>query len=360
MGSRPVKGVSTIQTVFSFPKTKVMKKHALLIGIDISKETLDVCVMLAENQTILYHQVCPNNKLGIKQLVAGIMKRTKLSVCQWLFCMEHTGIYSMPLCVYLSEQGMDYALVPALEIKNSTGIKRGKSDKSDAVQIARYACLKDTQIKLYQLPAKELMKLKVLLSFRDRLVKTKQSFTVTYKEHEAFMEASIITVMVKESKSLIEVFNKKIKKVDEMIQDIIHSNQTLSTTYQLVTSVPGIGAQTASYLIVYTCCFTSFTDARKLACYAGVAPFEYSSGKSIRGRSKVSHLANKKLKALLSLATLNAKRKDKELQLYYQRKISEGKNGMLVMNALRNKLIHRIFATVKRGTPYVPLMKFAA
>ena len=112
--------------------------------------------------------------------------------------------------------------------------------------------------------------------------------------------------------------------------------------------------------MVYTCCFTSFTDARKLACYAGVAPFEYSSGKSIRGRSKVSHLANKKLKALLSLATLNAKRKDKELQLYYQRKISEGKNGMLVMNALRNKLIHRIFATVKRGTPYVPLMKFAA
>jgi transposase len=337
-----------------------MKKHVLFIGIDISKETLDASVMQGEDQSVLYHQVYSNNKAGIKQVIIDLKKKTKSDTDHWLFCMEHTGVYAMPLCVYLEESGVDYALVPALEIKNSTGIKRGKNDKSDSLQIARYACLNDVKIRPYQLPAKALIRLKILLSFRDRLVRAKQTFASTSKEHEAFMEKSVINDMVKETKSLIDVLNKKIEKLDKLIQELINADETLCKTYKLATSVPGIGPQTACFLIVYTCCFTSFNDARKLACYAGVAPFEYSSGKSIRGKSKVSHLANGKLKSLLSLAALNAKRTDKELNLYYERKTKEGKNGMLVMNAIRDKLIHRVFATVKRGTPYVPLMKFAA
>lgn len=87
---------------------------------------------------------------------------------------------------------------------------------------------------------------------------------------------------------------------------------------------------------------------------------EYSSGSCIRGRTKVRHLANKKLEALWKMRTLTPKKLHKEMRLYYQCKVEEGKNGMLVMNAIRNILIGRFFATVKRGAPFVPLMQFAA
>ena len=194
---------------------------------------------------------------------------------------------------------------------------------------------------------------------RERLLKAKKLF-VDVEEVNEFMDKSLSKEVVKESRSMLKQFDKKIASVNKQIQELIESDEQLKSTYQLVCSVPGVGPQITCYLLIYTRCFTSFDNARQLACFAGIAPFEYSSGSSIRGKTKVSHFANKKLKALLNMGALNAKRTDKEIGLYYQRKVAEGKNGMLVMNAIRNKLIARIFATVKRGTPYVPLMQFAA
>ena len=194
---------------------------------------------------------------------------------------------------------------------------------------------------------------------RERLLKAKKLF-VDVEEVNEFMDKSLSKEVVKESRSMLKQFDKKIASVNKQIQELIESDEQLKSTYQLVCSVPGVGPQITCYLLIYTRCFTSFDNARQLACFAGIAPFEYSSGSSIRGKTKVSHFANKKLKALLNMGALNAKRTDKEIGLYYQRKVAEGKNGMLVMNAIRNKLIARIFATVKRGTPYVPQMQFAA
>lgn len=124
--------------------------------------------------------------------------------------------------------------------------------------------------------------------------------------------------------------------------------------------MPGIGPQTAAYLIIVTNAFGSFNNWRQLACYAGVAPFEYSSGSSIKGRTKVNHMADKKLKSLLNMCALNAKRYDGEIKQYFERKVNEGKNKMLVLNNIRCKLLSRIFAIINRNTPYVNLQKFAA
>jgi transposase len=140
----------------------------------------------------------------------------------------------------------------------------------------------------------------------------------------------------------------------------IDGNEILKEQFALLQSVPGVGKQTAINLIVYTNCFTSFNDWRKFACYAGVAPFEYSSGSSIRGKKKVNHLANKKLKSLLNMAALSAKRNDKELHDYFERKVQEGKNKMLVLNALRCKVLSRSFAVIKRKSPFVNTLKAVA
>ena len=125
-------------------------------------------------------------------------------------------------------------------------------------------------------------------------------------------------------------------------------------------SIPGIGRVTALYLITITQVFARFANGRKFACFAGVAPFEYRSGSSIRGKTKVSPLANKKIKSLLHMASLSAVRYDPELRLYYKRKKEEGKHSMLVLNNIKFKLIQRAFAVINRQTPYVVTSKFAA
>ena len=142
--------------------------------------------------------------------------------------------------------------------------------------------------------------------------------------------------------------------------ELIAADEQLKNAYQLVSSVPGVGPQITCYLLVYTRCFTSFDNARQLACYAGVAPFEYSSGSSIRGRTKVSHLANKKLKSLLTMCALNTIKKENEFKIYYDRRKAEGKSHMSTLNIIRNKIVSRIFAAVRRGTPYQPSLLQAA
>ncbi len=113
----------------------------------------------------------------------------------------------------------------------------------------------------------------------------------------------------------------------------------------------GISQTTAAEIILTTNEFQDITDPKKFACYAGVVPFERSSGQR-KGRPKVSHMANKKVKSLLHLGAMSAIQHCTQLKAYYQRKVKEGKNKMLVINALRNKLIHRVYAVVKRGKKY--------
>jgi transposase len=130
--------------------------------------------------------------------------------------------------------------------------------------------------------------------------------------------------------------------------------------FKLIQTVRGIGVVLARYLIIYTENFTRFTNPRKFACFAGIAPFEYSSGSSIRGKTKVHPVANKHLKSLLNIAAMSAIQLKGEYQIYYKRRIKLGKNKMSTLNIIRNKLVHRVFAVVKRQTPYVDIYQFAA
>ena len=144
------------------------------------------------------------------------------------------------------------------------------------------------------------------------------------------------------------------------ISRIIDLQEELSSNYILLRSVPGIGNVLAIYLIVLTRNFTRFNDPRKFACYAGIAPFEYASGTSVKGKTKVHPCANRQIKSLLNMAAMASIQLTGEYKTYYHRRLYEGKNKMSTLNIIRNKLVSRAFAVVKRGTPYVNLHKFAA
>jgi len=127
----------------------------------------------------------------------------------------------------------------------------------------------------------------------------------------------------------------------------------------LAKSVPGIGKITAFALLYYTNEFSLFHSGKKLACYCGVAPFARESGTSVKGKSRVSNFANKALKKLLHLAAMAAISSNAELKAYYERKVAEGKNKMLVLNAIRNKILHRLIAVIRRNTPFTNDYHFA-
>lgn len=335
-----------------------MKKSKLIIGIDISKKTLDVCIVKDASES--HHQFLKvsNDKSGIANIFKAL-KKFGIPEQEMLFCFENTGVYGMPLCFYLQNLGIDYAMVAAIEIKRAKGLTRGKTDKADARDIAFYAITHAHKLVMTRLPEADLIKLKLLLSEREKLNKAILLFDTT-KENVGFLDKVLVAEVLSINKKTLTLLKKQLVELEKEIKQIIASNQTISKQYRIIQTVPGVGPQTAIHLIVSTRCFSAFDNWRKLACYAGIAPFEYSSGTSIKGRTKVNHMANKKLKSLLNMAALAAKKHDKQLKGYYERKTGEGKNGMLVMNALRCKVLSRVFATIKRDTPYVNFLKFAA
>ena len=240
------------------------------------------------------------------------------------------------------------------------GIQRGKNDKIDAKRIAEYAFQKQDKIKLSQLPFKNILKMRRLLSMRDRLVKHRAGFLKDRSENEIFLKKTDNKVLFEVTMKSICDLDKQIIKIEKELRDIVKNDVLISKQYNLITSIKGVGEQTALFTIAFTNCFSSFENWRQFASYSGTAPFPYSSGTSIKGRSKVSHLANKKMKALLNMCARSAIVCNPEMRIYYQNRKEKGDNGMSAMNIIRNKLISRIFAVVKRGTPYVDTFKFAA
>jgi len=327
-----------------------MKKYSKIIGIDVSKNHLDFCAYSDKSAESFKVE---NSAKGFEQ----ISKLVELPDEQ-LVVMEHTGIYTFPLCKYLAKKGIIYTLVPAAQIKKSMGIQRGKNDKADAISIARYGYLFQEELLITVLPEKLIMKLKLLYNLRERLVRIKNSIGMPSKELSGFIDEKLIGSIQKISNTLTDDIQKQIIKLDKEMIKLIASDDELNEAFVLCQSVPGIGPQISIYLLITTRAFQSFKNARQFACYSGIAPFEYSSGSSIRGKSKVSHLANKKAKSLLSMGAINAIRHDRELKAYYQRKVKEGKNKMSVINAVRNKLIARVFATINRGTPFVQFANY--
>jgi transposase len=335
-----------------------MKKYSLFVGIDVSKAKLDVTVLNDYSKLEAEHFIVANNDQGFRQIVQRILK-PQTEQDEILFCFEDTGNYSVPLAIYLSKKTLDYWMVPAIEIKRSKGLSRGKSDKSDSKDIAFYAISHLHKLRLSTIVETDLMELKVLFTEREKAIKALTALESTH-ESKGFLPKEVLKNALKINASIIRQLHNSIKQLDEKIKEVIHANDRFRQQNELIQSIPGVGPQTAAYLIIATKAFRSFDNWRQLACYAGVAPFQYSSGSSIKGRTKVNHMADKKLKSLLNMCALSAKKYDMEIHQYFDRKVGEGKNKMLVLNNIRCKLLSRIFAIINRNTPYVNLQKFAA
>jgi transposase len=320
------------------------------LGIDISKKTIDAA--LTSDGINTYDEQQANNTLGIQQLFKELKKKFCLASKQIIVCIEHTGIYCQPLLDYVVKNKINICIEPALQIKQSQGITRGKNDKIDARRIAIYAYKNRNELKFWKPQRKVVQELKALLVTRDRLVKIKHQLETPLKESREFIDESIRKIIIKNCKKTLKCLSEDIKRTERAIDILVKEDECLSQQMKWATSVPGIGRITATNLIVATGEFERISEVKKFACYSGIAPFEHSSGTSIRGKTRVSKMANMSIKKLLHLAAMTAIQFCEEIKIFYHRKITEGKNKMSVLNAVRNKLISRVFACIKNKRMY--------
>jgi transposase len=330
---------------------KLSHPYQFILGIDVSKESLDICLIrLADGQ--LFHLKINNNMQGFQKMKTWLKSHGCELETDTLACLEHTGLYTRRLVHYLLSRQVAVWLESSLQIKRSIGLQRGKDDKIDAQRIAKYALLHLSQANLVNLSGLTLEKLKDLQSNRNRLKKALQSIKTTIQELLLVDPASGKTLQ-RVNKEAIRGLEKSLEQVEVKMSEFIEKDEELKKKYDLVTTIKGVGKVLAITLLIYTEGFTKMTDGRKLACYCGVAPFEYRSGSSVLGKAGVSKFANKELKKILYLVSINSVRYNQELKTYFKRKVEEGKPKMSVLNAIQNKLLHQIVAVVKRGTPYV-------
>lgn len=298
------------------------------------------------------HRQFTNDDAGMKELMKWF-KELGINYSESLFCMEATGLYCFTLTHFLATHSIDTWIEHAAQIKKSTAMARGKNDKVDSQRIALYATKFQERLRLWKPVNATLEKIKHLAALRDRLVETQKRLVTPIKEFEDVGNIAMAKLLTKSIKSSLLSIEKDLENVESKIIDVVNEDENLKLLYKLITSVVGIGFVTAINLIVHTNGFTMLKDVRKLACYCGVAPFEYSSGSSVRGKTKVHYMANKKLKCNLHMASLTAVKLDADLKTYYERKVAEGKNKMSVLNAVKNKLLARVIAVVNKQQEYV-------
>ena len=324
-------------------------KKMYIIGVDISKNTFDF--------HCYGHSVTPepvtNNAKGFRQFEKWMKLQVSKAKQEVLIVMEYTGIYTYNIERFLDEHGWQYVKRPALDIKRSSGMQRGKTDSTDARMISKYGWMHKEMLTPMKPLNDTLVELQQLMSCRDKLVTDKASHVARLKELKEQMGDRLSEQVNKSACFIIDVLTVEINEFEKAIKQCLAKDENQQRNYDLLISIRGIGFVIAVTLIITTENFTRFDSHRKFACYCGVAPFMHTSGTSIRGKTRVSQLANKKIKSLLTMAAFVAVQYDADLKTKYEQKIKQGKPKMSAINIIRAKLIERIYTVIKRQTPYI-------
>ncbi|MDR0667665.1 MAG: transposase, partial [Prevotellaceae bacterium] len=277
-----------------------MKK--LIIGIDVSKEKLDLS--LRSGGATVSEWTVNNSTPAICKSLKAVLRQQGEDAGALLICAEYTGQYTFPLCCACEALRIDLWLENPAQIKYCSGVQRGKNDRIAACRIAAYAARYQDKARLFNLPEKNISTLKQLLSERDMYVSDRSKYQGQLTDQKRFMDGKDYAQKSGRLKRLMEGLDTVIAGIDEKIWALIEGDAVLKRQYELLCSIDGVGERTAVKMIVETNGFRDFDNARKFCCHAGVAPFKYDSGSSVRSRCRVSQRADKSIKALLHMAAL--------------------------------------------------------
>ncbi len=318
-----------------------MKK--IIIGIDISSKTLDICL---QKEGLTEHITIANQVKAIHTFFK------KLACEQVIVAMENTGRYNWQLYEALPKYDFEVYVIPALHLKKSMGLVRGKNDKIDAERICKFIQKNQDECVAWKPTPVNIQKMKVLLTERNSRIKIKRQLLGQQSDYKLMKPIGLDKQLTKMNQELINSLQKQIEKLEAEIEAIVQADEKIKEQARQIQSVPGVGPITCWMMIAKTEGFSTITEPRKMACYCGIVPFDHQSGTSIKRQPRVSTYADKSLKSTLHLVAMSAIRFDNKFRDYYLRKVAEGKNKMSVLNAVRNKIVHTIFALIKNQVTY--------
>jgi transposase len=326
-------------------------KYKYFVGIDMGKSTMDIAVL--DHSGIIVQATVQNTKKAIDAWLGEMKTVYKLGGMNTLFCMESVDTYSALLIRALKRKTCELWQESALRIKLSLGLQRGKSDKIDALRIAQHAQLfKENYIA--QVPPRDvIVKIRSLNNLKSRIGKAIRLIHGPIKEKNSFASSKLSRELPRYYKTCIAALKSDMDHVEHTISDLIQKDARLSRLSSILTSIDGVGKVLSLEVIIHTNEFRKFNEPRKFACHCGLAPFDRSSGTSLQTKRKVSGIAHRRLKTCFHLPAMAATRVKGELQDYYKRKVAEGKPKMSVLNAIKNKLVHRMFVCVNEDRMYL-------
>jgi transposase len=262
--------------------------------------------------------------------------------------MEATGYYHYRLAQYLHQQDVLVSVVNPLSVKRFIQMKlaKVKTYKSDVKAICEYGEMNEVLLytALTNVQSECLQIFRLLDSYVKKRTATKNK--LHGEETLAIPSKTVYRSLKRNEKHL----NNEIKGLEERLLELVKQDQQHQLT--LLKSIPGMGVKTALFLIVVTDGFSKFETASQLCSYVGITPTIRQSGSSVRGRSRISKVGNKKLRNLLFLCSFSACKHNKSCREIYERIVAKGKSKKLALIAVANKLLKQAFATVKSGRPY--------
>jgi len=332
------------------------------LGIDISKEWFDVSMIIVTEQGKgnMISEKFSNDKPGFELFTSWLSLHEVPMNSDTLIVVENTGIYHRMMWEYCSSKNLSLHIGNAARIKWSLGITRGKTDKADSQRLCTYCYRYADELKVSAALDPVILQLKDLVTSRNRLISQKNSIKNFLSELKNSNDKAVQKMLEKSHAAALKGLQQSLEQIELQIKKVVRENMSIKKNYDLLLSVPGIGPVTAVYIICCTANFASKISGKQLACYAGVVPFEHSSGKSIKGKTKVHRMANKELKKLLHMGARSVTNHHPEFKAYYERKLKEGKHDLAIINAVRNKIALRAVAVINKQTKYVDNYKKVA
>lgn len=315
----------------------------MFLGIDVSKNTLDVALLGANAKP--QHKVFTNDAAGHAELLAWIQAQGVASVHA---CLEATGTWAEEAALALHQAGHRVSVVNPAQIHafGRSGLKRTKTDKADAILIARFCQMHQPPVWTPLSP--EVQQLQGLVR---RLEHLEGMLTM---EENRLGSGGICAPVQEDLEEHVADLQARMEKTRRQIKDHIDQNPDLEQQAQLLESIPGIGAATAALLLAELGDIAQFRSARQVAAFAGLVPRLRESGTSVRGRSRLSKVGSSRLRKSLYFPAITALRFNPLIKAFGLRLSAQGKSKMLIVGAAMRKLLHLAYGVLKSRQPFNP------
>ena len=304
--------------------------------------------MDAQDMSVLMEGEVENSRKGCGDMTKQLRSiRKGLLSRDFLFCGENTGMYSLEAAECLTSRKYFVWLENPLQLKLSSGIRRSKTDTLDARMIAEYACRHQDKAKRFTPGSEGLKRLRELHLTRRKL----KDCEVSLKNFSGSISKESPSA-AKALRKVLESIKESVRALEKEIREELVCEPEFKENASLALTVPGISWVTASAIILDTRNFTRFDTARQYASHTGCVPHEHSSGTSVHRKPRVSKASNRYINSLLTQGANSLLTHNPQTREYAQKKRKEGKPHGFIVNNVRNKIIHRLFAVIRDKEPF--------